>query len=61
MNSVTDAKASYSTGQDGLSISSVMSGKDVQIRLSRAKRDNLTECKLSAPLNLTAYIDPSAS
>jgi hypothetical protein len=59
LNSAVDDQASYRTHDDGLTISARMNGKDVQIRLSRFKSDNMTECTVSGVLDLTAYIEPA--
>lgn len=61
VNSLSDDKASYRTHGDGLTISAVMSGKEVQVRFSRSQPNNMTECKVSAPYDLTVYIEPTAA
>ena len=61
LNSAVDDEASYRTHNGGMTITARMNGKEVQIRLSRFKGDNMTECKVSGLLDLTAYIEPAAS
>ena len=61
LNSAVDDQASYRTNDGGLTISARMNGQEVQIRLSRFKSDNMTECKVSGVLDLTAYIEPTAA
>ncbi len=59
LNSFVDNQASYRTHDGGLTISARMNDKDIQIRLSRFQSDNMTECKISGALDLTAYIEPA--
>jgi hypothetical protein len=61
LNSAVDDQASYRTHDAGMTISARMNGQDVKIRLSRFKRDNMTECKVSGVVDLTAYIEPTAA
>jgi len=61
LNSYGDDEAEYSADDDGLTISAQISEKAVQISLSRFPHDNMTECTISGPLDLTAYIEPSNS
>jgi hypothetical protein len=61
VNSQSDDNAWYRTHEGGLTISAVFDGTEVQVRLSRSEHDNMTECKVSGPLDLTAYIEMVAN
>lgn len=60
LNSFKDDEASYRTQNGGLMISFDIDGEDVRIRLSRSERKDMTECAVSGPIDLTAYVDPAA-
>ena len=61
LNSYGDDEAIYNVDEGGLIITAQINGKNVQIKLLRFARDNMTECTISGPLNLTAYIEPISS
>lgn len=58
LNEFGDDKASYSAKGGVMTISAVIGGSDVNIKLSRFGRDNMTECRVSGALDLAAYIEP---
>lgn len=60
-NEIVDDQATYKTHDDKLDISTRLGGTDVNIRLSPLDSDHMTECKVSGPLDLTAYIETAAS
>ena len=58
LNSSIDEKASYVADEVALTISALIDGGEVKIRLSRFNRDNMTKCLVSGALDLTTYIEP---
>jgi hypothetical protein len=59
INALADDQATYRVRGDGLTISTVLGGEAVDLKVVRAGQDNMTECKVSGPLDLTAYIAPT--
>lgn len=58
LNEYTDAEAVYTAHRGKLAISAQIGGKFIQIQLGRFTQENMTECNVSGPLDLTAYIEP---
>ena len=58
LNEYTDAEAVYTAHKGKLAISAQIRSKTIQIQLGRFTQENMTECKVSGPLDLTAYIKP---
>ncbi len=60
-NALVDEAATYSTDGEDLTITANLDGQDVKVVVSRSGNKNMTECKVSSPIHLTAYVGPGAS
>lgn len=58
LNTFNDDAATYRSHDGSLTIVTHIDGNEVQFKLSRLKQDNMTECVVSGPIDLTAYIEP---
>jgi hypothetical protein len=59
LNTYKDDAATYRSHNGSLTIVTHINGKEAQFKLSRFQQDNMTECVVSGPIDLTAYIDPA--
>jgi hypothetical protein len=61
LNSLVDENALYKMEDDGLSVSSVLSGESVHVKFAYGQHNNRTECRVVSPLDLTVYVEPAAT